>query len=124
MSYRFTWKDRLHRKADFAATIQQGRRYSESGLVLWVSRHAGGLQGPRMGLAISSAYGNAVARNRLKRLLREIFRLNKGTLPPGVDMVFSARPSAPRARYQEVEAIVKRLWTKANIVDLPEPPTS
>lgn len=116
MNQRFTWKERLHRKGDFETVFRKGKRYSDSGLVLWVYRHPEGTaQGTRLGLAIPRVYGNAVARNRLKRLLREVFRMNKAYLPPGVDMIFSARPSGSPPRYQTIEPIVKKLWTRTNL---------
>jgi len=69
-----------------------------------------------MGLAIPGTFGNAVTRNRLKRLLREVFRLNKGKLQ-AVDLVFSARPmKRADLHYQTVEPIVLDLWTKADLI--------
>jgi ribonuclease P protein component len=85
---------------------------------MWVWRHETKEtpQKPRLGLAVPKAYGNAVARNRLKRLIRESFRLNKAALPPGVDMVFSARPTLEKKpRYQTIEPLVLKLWTLANL---------
>jgi ribonuclease P protein component len=88
-----------------------------SGIVLWVYRDPqGGSRAPRLGLAIPGAYGNAVQRNRLKRLLREVFRLNKTDLPRGVDLVFSSRHLIPNIRYQTLEPIVKSLWQKAHLI--------
>lgn len=122
MDYRFRWTDRLHRQREFSTVIQKGRRYTASGLIVWIYRHAETVStGPRMGLAVPRTYGNAVARNRLKRLLREIFRLNKAVLPAGVDMVFSARPMPPGMRYQTLELIVKHLWTKAHLLPSSDP---
>ncbi len=116
MDQRFRWDERLHRAADFTQTIRSGRRYVSDGLTLWVYRNTGEvLHKSRMGLAIPGAYGNAVVRNRLKRLLREIFRLNKAKLPAGVDLVFSARPMKQPLSYKTVEPLVLDLWTKANI---------
>ena len=77
MDNRFRWADRLHLHREFNTVFKKGQRYSASGLSLWVYRDAESLtRGPRLGMAIPSAYGNAVARNRLKRLIREVFRLN------------------------------------------------
>jgi ribonuclease P protein component len=48
----------------------------------------------RLGIAISKRIGNAVQRNRFKRLIRETFRLNKELFPMGYDIVIAARKNA------------------------------
>ena len=85
---------------------------------MWVCQCEGeeAKQKPRLGLAIPKAYGNAVARNRLKRLIRETFRLNKTKLPRGVDMVFSARSTLAKPQYQTIEPLVLKLWTQAKLL--------
>jgi ribonuclease P protein component len=131
MDQRFRWDERLHRKNDFKRVIQEGRRFSTSGLSVWILKRAEAEEpskpacrqaGPRMGLAIPKAYGNAVARNRIKRLIREAFRLNKAGLPREVDMVFSARSTLTKPRYQTIEPLVLKLWTLAKV--LPSSPAS
>jgi ribonuclease P protein component len=59
-------------------------------LILAAARVDVGPPGPRFGVIASRKVGNAVARNRCKRLLRELFRRNKAALPPGLDIVFVA----------------------------------
>ncbi len=56
----------------------------------------------RLGLSIGSRVGNAVRRNRVKRLVREAFRLSYAQLPRGVDLVISARshPDRPMDEYK------------------------
>jgi len=49
----------------------------------------------RLGLSVGKRMGNAVARNRYKRLLREAFRLEQHTIPPGFDLIITVRPHAP-----------------------------
>jgi len=116
MNFRFHWRERLHRRQDFKTVFREGRRYSAGGLTLWVYRnpHVRGRRA-RLGLAISRRFGNAVRRNRLKRLLREIFRLHKMQWPPGTDMIFSAKPMTLRLTYQSLETLVQELWKKTRL---------
>ncbi|MGD0572394.1 MAG: ribonuclease P protein component [Sedimentisphaerales bacterium] len=51
-----------------------------------------GLDYPRLGISIGKSCGNAVVRNRLKRLLREAFRQNKQLIAPGFDFVVLMSP--------------------------------
>ena len=51
-----------------------------------------GLPHPRLGMSASRKLGNAVLRNRWRRLLREAFRLSRRQLPPGVDLIVIPRP--------------------------------
>lgn len=117
MEHRFSWSERLHQKADFTAVFRQGKRFVSSGLLLWVyARPDAGAQKPRLGLAIPRTFGNAVRRNRLKRLLREVFRLRKHELRRGVDLVFSARPIKSDLAYASIEPLVLDLWKKAQLL--------
>jgi ribonuclease P protein component len=65
---------------------------------------------PRLGLAIATrTFGSAVARNRIKRIARESFRLNQHLLP-AVDVTISARDAARHATPQDLRASLDKHW--------------
>jgi ribonuclease P protein component len=86
-------RNRLSRSKDFDAVYRRGRSASSRYLVLhWFAREDGGEGEPRLGLAVPRSVGSAVARNRVKRLLRESWRELLPTVPAGQDYVLAARP--------------------------------
>lgn len=85
---------RLHLKNDFKTIIRGGTRIQGPGLVLWYKPAPAGCEDRRLGLVVSKKLGSAVVRNRVKRLLREAFRLNREKLECGVDYIFSPRSGA------------------------------
>jgi ribonuclease P protein component len=65
---------------------------------------------PRLGLSIATrTFGSAVARNRIKRLTRESFRLNQHSLPP-VDVTVSAREAARQANVSDLRDSLDKHW--------------
>ncbi len=93
---RFRRGDRLLHKSEFDRAFEGGRKAFVRGLVVYV--HDGAVGHPRIGLVTSRKFGNAVRRNRARRLLREAFRLEKGALPP-LDIVALPQPGrAPDPR--------------------------
>jgi ribonuclease P protein component len=88
---RFPKATRLRRRREFLAVQQRGRRLY-AGEVLVLALEAGGDRA-RIGITVSSKVANAVARNRVKRWVREAFRAVRGDLPP-VDLVVVARRGA------------------------------
>lgn len=74
-------------------------------LLTWCARPAGAPAGPpRVGVVASrAAVGDAVHRNRAKRRLRAIFRKHQALVPPGLDLVLTARAALLRMEFAEVE---------------------
>jgi len=92
-------RHRLTRSRDFDSVYRQGRSASTRFLVLyWFRREDGGA--PRLGLAVPREVGGAVARNRVKRRLRELWRGRIERIPEGCDYVLIARPGLVEAAEQ------------------------
>ena len=90
-------RHRLSRSRDFDAVYRQGRSTSTRFLVLyWFDREDEPGE-PRLGLAVPKAAGNAVARNKIKRQLRESWRERLERIPAGRDYVLIAKPGLPEA---------------------------
>ena len=90
-------RNRLSRSRDFDAVYRQGRSTSTRFLVLYWFEREEDLGEPRLGLAVPRAAGNAVARNRIKRQLREVWRARLDRVPEGRDYVLIAKPGLPEA---------------------------
>ncbi len=89
---RFPRHLRLTRRSEFLRVLERGVRAADRRLMVRVLPN--GLDHPRLGLIVSRRHGPAVRRNRLKRLLREAFRLSQHELPAGWDIVCSPQADA------------------------------
>lgn len=78
---------RLTRRSEFVACYNDGRRFFSRYFILFALKHPEAKSPWRFGLAVSRKAGNAVRRNRIKRVLREFFRLHAEEVPMGVDIV-------------------------------------
>lgn len=72
----------------------------------------------RLGLTVGTKLGGAVVRNRVRRRLREIYRLHEGELLPGYDIVVVARVRAVHSRYAVLERDFLRLAKKLQLLSL------
>ena len=90
-------RHRLSRSRDFDAVYRHGRSVSTRFLVLYAFAREDGDAEPRLGLAVPKAVGNAVARNRIKRRLRELWRTRLEGVPAGQDYVLVVRPGLAEA---------------------------
>jgi ribonuclease P protein component len=102
---------RLRRKSDFDAAYARGKRLGNAffGVTVATSDAA---NGTRLGLAVAvRTAGSSVERNRIRRVIRESFRVHQHELPP-VDLVVSARNRARGASGTELRDALADLWKK------------
>jgi len=122
--FRLTRRQRLSGDRAFAAVHAQRVRAGSGPLLVY--GRPNDLSHSRIGLSVSRRVGRAVRRNRVKRLIREAFRLAQHELPTGFDFVIVARPhdDLPLARYQDalrecISTIVRR-WPNPPSIAPPE----
>lgn len=107
--YNFTRTMRLNSSARFKQIYEAGNSASKGAIKLFAATNE--LAKPRLGISIGRRVGTAPRRNRIKRLLREAFRLMQHDWPSGYDLVIVVRPHEPwtLAEYQRAlsSAMVK-----------------
>lgn len=104
--YRFTRDERIRRQRDFDVVYEEGRTVRLPAMILRVRPN--GLAQSRLGLSVGRRVGNAVTRNRIKRLLREVWRLNKSMLTVPCDIVVIPRPGADRWCFADLQPVLQR----------------
>jgi ribonuclease P protein component len=106
-SHTFGKEERIRRRADFLRIFKEGTRYQTDHFR--VSRCSNPLPFRRLGISVEKRIGSAVKRNRLKRLIREFFRLNKEALPASSDFVITAKEGAAGLNFWQVSEELKGL---------------
>ena len=114
--YRFASAQRLHGRRAFGAVYQAATRKPAGPLLVYGKPND--LEHSRLGLSVSRKVGIAVRRNRIKRLLREAFRLDQHELPAGYDWIVVVRPHEPldldkyRQHLMTVTSSLDKRWRK------------
>lgn len=106
----FTKKERLLKSQDFIDAAKKGKRFSTKNLTIFIKSNDIGIR--RLGLSVSRKIGAAVKRNRIKRLLREFFRLNKENFPASSDISMSVKPGYSPFGYNDVKEELTGFLTK------------
>lgn len=109
----FPPKRRLRKRREFLAVAAQGRRLGGKHFLFFVRRRDSGTSSvardARFGITVTRKIGNAVIRNRVKRIVREGCRRCAELFPAGLDLVIVARPSAATAGSRETAAEIAQL---------------
>ncbi|KRT70793.1 MAG: ribonuclease P protein component, ribonuclease P protein component [candidate division NC10 bacterium CSP1-5] len=118
MRHRFSRADRIRATKEFREVIRGGEKVSGRGVSVFAYRR--GRPGQRLGLAVASRLGGAVARNRIKRRLREYVRLNRAKMADGLDLVVVVHRDLSGGDAETFREIVADLFRRAGLLrDLP-----
>ncbi len=105
---------RLRRSVDLEKVRQSGRSWRHPLAILAAGEN--GLDMSRFAFIASRRVGNAVQRNRAKRLLREAVHQQLPEIKPGWDCIFIARAPLPQASFAEVDTAVSQLLRRAKLL--------
>ncbi len=117
--FTFTKAQHLRSKSDFERVYALKNKAADGVLLVFAARNEGPVT--RIGLSVSKKHGGAIVRNRLKRLLREAFRLMQHQIPENLDLIVIplAKERASLVAYQE--SLVKATRRLMRRLDQPNP---
>jgi len=116
-------KLRLRKREDFNKVYRHGKSFANSQFVVyWRSNPQAGSF--RMGVSASSKLGNAVVRNRLRRMVKEIVRLNAAKVVESTDLVLIVRKPALSLAYKEMEGSILHVLRKSGLLKGSKPSPS
>ena len=122
MDHRFTWKERLHKKKEFQKVFDEGKVFNNEQIKVFALLNNSPVS--RLGLVVGRKFGNAVKRNRFKRIFREAYRLNKNLLQNGIDLIILPRPGLVELSLNSIEEKFVDLLTQINKQMKDEIPTN
>ncbi len=103
----FSRRERIVRAEDFRKVIKKGRKRTSQNFVLYLLKND--LEFLRLGIVTKREVGPATFRNRIRRYVREFFRLHKGRMRGSSDLVVFVRKGCSIRRYRDAEEELRRL---------------
>ncbi|SEN90796.1 ribonuclease P protein component [Peptostreptococcus russellii] len=117
----FNNTDGIKKDSDFRRVYQKGKSFADRNLVIYTMKN--GKDRSRIGISISKKVGKANVRNKIRRYIKEAYRLNiDENVKPGLDIVFIARINSQNAEYKDIEKSIKYISRKANAVKVDKKP--
>lgn len=112
-------ENRLTRREDFNKIYRYGKSAANHQFVVYYMPQPAALPGRtfRLGVSVSKKLGNAVVRNRLRRMMKEIVRLNGERIVPRTDFILIARKPAAEMDYQEMEKSILHVLKRAALLE-------
>jgi ribonuclease P protein component len=107
-SFRFTKKERIAQPQDFRKVMKLGKRISSRNFILFLLKSEKTFH--RLGIVAKKEIGPASFRNRMKRYIREFFRLHKRQIKGSYDIILMTKKGCSLNRYQEAEQELRGLF--------------
>ena len=107
-SVKFTKRERIAKPQDFRRVMKLGRRMTSRNFVVFIQKNENTIH--RLGIVVKKEIGQATFRNRMKRYIREFFRLHKHQIKGSYDIILLIRKGCSFNRYQEAEEELRRLF--------------
>lgn len=107
--------ERLQKNEDFQSVYRSGKSYANKYFIIYVSNNR--LNTNRLGVSVSKKIGNSVIRHRMKRLVKESFRLQKDMFNSGLDIVVIARKGSDACDYAGIESALLHLMKLNGTLD-------
>lgn len=112
----------LKKNSEFQRVYRKRKSYSNNLLVLYVYKSKYNISEKekekynRLGISVSKKVGKSVVRSRVKRLIKESYRLNQTDIKKGYDLVIIARVSSKNSSYQEIERALLNIFKRAGLI--------
>ena len=110
MKYTYSLKSNL----DFQKVYKTGKSYANKYLVMYVTEN--GTDKNYLGISVSKKVGNSVVRHRIKRLIKESYRLHEAVFNSGLNIVIVARVNAKGISFKETESALLHLGKLHSII--------
>lgn len=112
---KFCNTDGIKKDSDFRKVYQKGKSFADRNLVIYTRQN--GKKRSRIGISISKKVGKATVRNRIRRYIKEAYRLNiDPSIKNGIDIVFIARVNSSNSTYKDIEKSMKYISKKTGIL--------
>lgn len=109
-AFSFKKTERIRKRSDYLRLFKEGKRIHGDCFV--VNYLENSLGNTRLGITVSKKVGCAVIRNRIKRLVREYFRLNKARITGAYDMNIVARPGIADFSTQKINQALEQIYSE------------
>ena len=105
----------LKMNGDFRRLYNRGKAVTNPALVMYCMKNRAGIC--RIGITTGKKIGNAVERNRSRRIIREAFRSVVKDIDDGYDFVFVARAKTAEMKSDDLAKVMKKLFIKGNVIN-------